>query len=946
MNISILLPLFLCIIPASLLAQEGAGRHDHAERARPSFEREHEKRDLGPWLLSSTRSSEFGLFLNSNTIVEPPAQQFPQNESSIAIHPLDPKVLIASAVDGRTGAHVYLSTDGGNSWTNKSLGVVHPNWQSGNDPSVAWDYLGNGYLMYGAFPRAVGGGFTGESGVYIAKTTDKGVTWTSHIVVIEHVGAMTPDSAFEDKYYVEVDNSPSSPQRGNLYTPWKRVIDSDSSTQIVVTRSTDGGLTWSLPIRVSPRKPGTSTDTTFGQSFPLTTTGPDGTLYVVWNDGPIRSIGFAKSTDGGLTFSAPSYPVQGYPTHGTARKVGNDVYHVLKGTFRAETYPTLMADNSNSTRRGWLYLAWAAGLNPDVYFSRSTDGGGSWSTPKIIQSETRGDQWWPWLSVDETNGDIAVMYSDSRHDPENILIDQYVSYSSDGGATWIDRRVTDYQSDFRDNPFGERIFAGDYSGNAFHDGKIYPSFLDTRDDNDVYTAVVNTRKPYPVENLAVRTTLDDLQRAILTWRNPALMETVFGRPILNYTLLLSRDGVKLAELPAGTTSYADDGRQIDTTYDYTVRVVVGPDTSVARNVSFRASDARLPAGPVIIAADGFLPQVQIETRLPAVRADSVSPLENLRAIRIYRDGVLLREQSLASSDTGKTIAIVDAPAERGYYRYWLTVVDAADPVHESRASDTMTLYAGDLSAYTERFDGARPRFLYRGSWDRTEALAVSAPSSFTDSPVGDYKARQSNIMQIYPVEMPAAVDLQFAHICIVDPGDTAAVEVSYDSGATWSQVARFSTGSDPRWEDKKADAGDWRLETIRITPPSAGSVGIVRFRLGSGSFTHRDGWYIDDLSFGQISGVDQDGTERGSISVYPNPTTGTAIIEYWLSRRAYVTARIVDLMGRTLSVPVDGSQEEGRYGVTFDGSGLPAGIYFFEINIDGKTERGRIVLAK
>ena len=66
-----------------------------------------------------------------------------------------------------------------------------------------------------------------------------------------------------------------------------------------------------------------------------------------------------------------------------------------------------------------------------------------------------------------TNGDIAVMYSDSRDDAANILVRTYVSYSSDGGITWTDRRVGDGNSDLRNNPFAGNTFAGDYSGCDF-----------------------------------------------------------------------------------------------------------------------------------------------------------------------------------------------------------------------------------------------------------------------------------------------------------------------------------------------------------------------------------------------------------------------------------------------------------------------------------------------
>lgn len=85
---------------------------------------------------------------------------------------------------------------------------------------------------------------------------------------------------------------PISPYYKRLYIPWKRVINRDSSTQIVNVYSTDQGNTWSVPVQVSNRISGISEDTTFGQSFPLSVTGPLGQVYTVWNFGPKKSIGF------------------------------------------------------------------------------------------------------------------------------------------------------------------------------------------------------------------------------------------------------------------------------------------------------------------------------------------------------------------------------------------------------------------------------------------------------------------------------------------------------------------------------------------------------------------------------------------------------------------------------------------------------------------------------
>jgi hypothetical protein len=93
---------------------------------------------------------------------------------------------------------------------------------------------------------------------------------------------------------------------GTLYMSWRHVYPG-SIRDIVVARSSDHGATWSEPVRVH------ADDWKFDacpHAGPAIATDGDGTLHVTWWTGKEGSAGvfYARSTDGGKTFS-PATPL-------------------------------------------------------------------------------------------------------------------------------------------------------------------------------------------------------------------------------------------------------------------------------------------------------------------------------------------------------------------------------------------------------------------------------------------------------------------------------------------------------------------------------------------------------------------------------------------------------------------------------------------------------------
>jgi hypothetical protein len=236
------------------------------------------------------------------------------------------------------------------------------------------------------------------------------------------VAAATPHSFF-DKNWSVCDDTPTSPFYGNCYTEWD---DFAHGSKVEMSTSSDGGLTWG-PITT----PANSVNAFAAQPVVQ----PNGTVIVPLAGGNLAtSILAFRSVDGGATWSR-MVPVSSIRSH----TLGGG----LRGNF---PIPSAEVDAA-----GKVYLAWqdcrfrrSCSAN-DIVFSTSTDGL-SWSTVKRVPIDdvtSTVDHFIPGLAVDRsTSGTGAHLglayyyYPQAECDVSTCELDAGFVSSTNGGATW------------------------------------------------------------------------------------------------------------------------------------------------------------------------------------------------------------------------------------------------------------------------------------------------------------------------------------------------------------------------------------------------------------------------------------------------------------------------------------------------------------------------------
>lgn len=234
--------------------------------------------------------------------------------------------------------------------------------------------------------------------------------------------------------------------RGTLYAAWVATATEAAPPQVRLARSTNGGVTWSVPSVVSSA--GDCTGDTDCLARPIVVVGNQ-ILYVIYS--AAGGLRVRASRDGGATLSQPVTPLEGIhagatigtdgrlhivslaggPTTGGFGSAKHRVdYAVSANGGRSFTRPQRVSGRDDmlpfyfatpsiatDSKRRWIYVAYVRGGRDAVWelvVLGSKDNGVNWKRVRIGDTPSCAIHMIPTLAIDPTTGAVHVAWYDSR----------------------------------------------------------------------------------------------------------------------------------------------------------------------------------------------------------------------------------------------------------------------------------------------------------------------------------------------------------------------------------------------------------------------------------------------------------------------------------------------------------------------------------------------------
>jgi hypothetical protein len=800
------------------------------------------------------------------------AQSSPRSESDIRVNYWNgQKIISASNNISAAGVQAqFYSTDGGVTWGQTTLSLASGDaFQS--DPTVDWTSDGT------AWSSTLGidsGGNVLKLRTY--KSTDSGATWTLEA---------TPSAAQTqvDKQMHWVDHSATSSCKDFQY-----IIYHNGSPAFITTRNATTNI-WGAPIQVSGAE---STGTAIGSDIAANSAGD---AFGFWPTTTNRKVFVTKSINCGVGWATPvqiATTFDGFDIGIPSMNSRRALVYVSGGTFR-------------SASKDMVYAAWtdlsgetgctAAANEPAgnvastcktrIWFSRSSDGGATWSAKVMLNNQvTKNDQFNQDLVVDETTGAVGVIYYDTVADAGRKKTHVYYQSSFDDGATWLPAvQVTTVQTD--------ETVAGADSGNQYGDynslsgiaGTFFPSWTDRRagQNEEIWTAKIVDQACTPpgVPTIGAASAVGANQVQV-TWANGAPASTTFNVYRANGTCAAPGSFGSIASGLAGSP-YLDNAVSGGSTYAYKVSGVDSTGScESAQGACVEATatgQCTLSAvfGGLQTAANAAAGTCTNNLGWAAAAAQCAGPI----SYNVYRDTSSGFTPSMAnliaSGISGTSYVDFDMLNSGVQYFYVVRAIDASNGSNDGNtvqksATPTGPVATGNLVETFENGSGFdNPGWTHAAL---TGAVDWAWSTAQSQTPIHSWFSAEQTTATDRVLTTPvlsalANTTLSFFHTyafegTLAQCYDAGTLEISTNAGSTWSVVpdAAFTAGGftgtvNGGFGNPLAGKRAWCSGTVggmtQVTVnlgAYAGQSFQIRWHEGDDSSVGATGWYVDSVT--------------------------------------------------------------------------------------------------
>lgn len=236
------------------------------------------------------------------------------------------------------------------------------------------------------------------------------------------------------------------------------------------------------------------------------------------------------------------------------------------------------------------------------------------------------------------------------------------------------------------------------------------------------------------------------------------------------------------------------------------------------------------------------------------------------------------------------------------------------------------------------------------------ATWANATTGFTSSksmtlnwfniPSGDVDMITLDPMSLISLTAPT-MTFDVAYCQYAAENDRLQVEVSTNCGTTWTSVynkagTALKTKAAQTTTFTPASAAEWRNETVNLSAYAGTPNLLVRFK---GTSAYGNNLYVDNINVSGVLGIAET-SMINNVSVYPNPITNSATVNFNIAQENNVSIVVVNALGQSVLTENLGSMAAGEQSYSLDATNLNNGFYFLNITVGNNTITKKVAISK